>query len=166
MNWQEFCPFESQFPRIRKVAPNGTITTVAGSGECCGFSGDGGPAIAAQLSGPRNVAVDASGNLYIGDMINERIRKVAPDGTITTVAGTGERGFGGDGGPATAARMNHPQGLAVDDSGNLYIADALNNSIRKVALDSTITTVAGTGPNRYEGPGAVRPSEPPRLRRR
>ena len=137
---------------IRKVAPDGTISTVAGTG-IPGFIGDGGPATAAQLSSPVGVVVDESGNLYIGDSDNHRIRKVAPDGTITTVAGTGQGGFSGDGGPATAASLLFPNFLALDASGNLYIADSENNRIRKVAPDGTILTVAGNGQDGFGGDG-------------
>ena len=131
-----------------------SITTVAGTGEigdgAGGFSGDGGPATAAQLNLPQGVAVDGAGNLYIADARNHRIRKVDASGIITTVAGTGEigggaGGFSGDGGPATAAQLNLPQGVAVDGAGNLYIADARNHRIRKVDASGIITTVAGTG---------------------
>ncbi len=136
--------------RIRKVDAEGTITTVAGtSGQ--GFSGDSGPATAAQLNGPNGVAVDGFGNLYIADTNNHRIRKVGADGTITTVAGTGTAVFSGDGRPATAAQLNGPNGVAVDSSGNLYIADTNNHRIRKVDTRRTITTVAGTGTAGFSG---------------
>ena len=139
--------------RIRKVDSTGTITTVAGTGQS-GFDGDGGPAVQAQLRSPAGVAVDGSGNLYIADRDNHRIRKVDPTGTITTVAGTGQSGFGGDGGPAVQAQFARPTGVAVDGSGNLYIADSGNYRIRKVDPTGTITTVAGTrntGGNRGDG---------------
>ncbi len=129
---------------IRRVDPSGTITTIAGVGRW-GFSGDGGPAAQAHLSAPSDVAVDAAGNLFIVDRGNERIRKVDTSGTITTIAGTGERGFSGDGGPAVEAQLDNPRGVAVDADGNLYIADHGNHRIRKVDPSGTITTVAGTG---------------------
>ena len=136
--------------RIRKVDADGTIITVAGTrGQ--GFSGDGGPATAAQLNGPNGVAVDGSGNLYIADTNNHRIRKVNAGGMITTVAGTGTAVFSGDGRPATAAQLNGPNGVAVDGSGNLYIADTNNHRIRKVDTRRTITTVAGTGTAGFSG---------------
>jgi uncharacterized protein (TIGR03437 family) len=130
--------------RIRKVS-GGVITTVAGSGAALdgGFSGDNGPATAAQLSNPAGVAVDAAGNLYIADSSNDRIRKVA-NGVITTVVGTGTLGFAGDNGPATYAELSAPNGVAVDPAGNIYIADTGNNRIRKVT-NGVITTVAGNG---------------------
>ena len=135
---------DSANQRIRKVDTSGTITTVAGTGEV-GFSGDGGPATSARLSGPRGIALDGAGNLYIADNANHRIRKVDTSGTITTVAGTRERGFSGDGGPATSARLSGPRAIALDSAGNLYIADRDNQRIRKVDTGGTITTVAGTG---------------------
>ena len=135
--------------RIRKVDAAGTITTVAGTGEsgwwAGGFGGDGGPATEARLDTPTGVTVDGAGNLYIAGFQNHRIRKVDAAGTITTVAGTGEGGFGGDGGPATEARLTWPCRVTVDGAGNLYIADLGNHRIRKVDAAGTITTVAGTG---------------------
>ena len=138
--------------RIRKVDAAGTITTVAGTGES-GFSGDGGPASEGQLHRTYGVAVDGAGNLYIADADNNRIRKVDAAGTITTVAGTGESGFSGDGGPASEGQLDFPVGVAVDGAGNLYIADADNNRIRKVDAAGTITTVAGTGESGFSGDG-------------
>ncbi|MVM31458.1 hypothetical protein GO755_15540 [Spirosoma sp. HMF4905] len=135
---------------IRKVATDGTITTVAGNGTP-GFTGDNGLAITATLNTPYAVAVDATGNLFIADQANHRIRKVALDGTITTVAGNATQGFSGDTGPATSASLNTPSGIAVDGAGNLFIADALNHRIRKVAIDGTITTVAGKGTQAFSG---------------
>jgi sugar lactone lactonase YvrE len=210
--------------RIRKVAPDGTIATFAGTGQS-GFSGDGGPAAAAQLSGPYGVRVDGRGNVYIADSRNRRVRKVTPDGIITTVAGdggreargeggpataaslgspvdmvadgagnlyvactdvvnvvwkvtpdglvhaaagtakrraAGESTYGGDGGPATAARLNVPGALALDRDGNLYIADLRNHAVRKVGADGVIRTVAGTGKPGFDGDGG--PAAAARLR--
>ena len=130
--------------RIRKVDLTGTITTIAGTGES-GFGGDGGPAVEAQLDAPRGVAMDSTDNLYIADTLNQRIRKVDSTGTITTIAGTEERGFSWDGGPAVEARLDSPSDVAVDSEGNVYIADTLNQRIRKVDSTGTITTIAGTG---------------------
>jgi uncharacterized protein (TIGR03437 family) len=137
---------------IRKVTAGGTITTVAGNGRW-GYSGDGGPPTAASLYSPMDVAVDAAGNLYIADQRNSRIRKVTPGGTITTVAGNGVQGYSGDGGPATAASLNLPYGVAVDAAGNVYMADYANRRIRKVTPGGTITTVAGNGLSGYSGDG-------------
>lgn len=130
--------------RIRRIDPAGIITTVAGSGTR-GASGDGGPAGQAQFAAPGQICFDRLGNLYIVDSLNNRIRKIDPSGTITTVAGTGARGFLGNGGPARDAELNTPEGVAVDDAGNLYIADAGNNRVRKVDPGGRITTIAGTG---------------------
>jgi len=129
---------------VRKVDVNGTITRVAGSVEGgAGFSGDGGPATAAQLDQPDGVALDKAGNLYIADSGNNRIRKVDLAGIITTVAGSNQAGYSGDGGQATSAKLNFPLGVRADSAGNLFIADSNNNVIRKVDLTGTITTVAG-----------------------
>ncbi len=133
--------------RIRNVA-NGVITTVAGSATL-DYSGDNGPATSAGLSGPQGVAVDSAGNLYIADYNDSRIRKVA-NGVITTVAGNGKPGYGGDNGSATSAGLYFPNGVAVDTAGNLYIADSNTQRIRKVA-NGVITTVAGNGTVGYSG---------------
>jgi sugar lactone lactonase YvrE len=207
--------------RVRKVSADGMITTVAGRGS--GFSGDGGPATEARFDGPSGIAVDAAGNLFIADGSNHRIRKVSPDGLVTTVAGSGPtgrdkgvsagdgglatearlngpsgltldrsgnlffsetgdvfgtnrgyrvrkvsaagiittvagsdtRGFSGDGGPATQARLDSPQAVAVDTAGNLFIADWGNYRVRKVDPNGIITTVAGIGNQRYAGDGVL-----------
>jgi len=169
--------------RVRKITPDGNISTVAGDGSA-GFRGDGGQASASRLNNPYGIACDSAGNLYIADLGNNRVRKVGPDGTISTVpgtdslmaprnvaldaagtlyisefngnrvrhvradgvveiiAGTGVAGFGGDGGPATAAQLSSPAGLSFDSAGNLYIADSGNGRIRKVA-GGVITTLLG-----------------------
>jgi trimeric autotransporter adhesin len=138
---------------VRKIAANGTISTVAGNGTP-GFAGDSGAAISAQINGPFGVAVDGGGNLYIADTGNEVVRKVSPDGTISTVAGTGIRGYTGDGGPARNALLDGPEAVAVDAAGNLYIADTFNGRIRRVGTDGVITTVAGVGSTGiYSGDG-------------
>jgi sugar lactone lactonase YvrE len=120
--------------RVRRVGTDGKITTVAGTGTG-GFFGDGGPATRAQLLAPAGVAVDGAGTLYIADTGNHRVRQVGADGKITTVAGTGTDGFSGDGGPATRARLWAPAGVAVDSSGNVYIADERNRRVRRVGAD-------------------------------
>jgi sugar lactone lactonase YvrE len=143
---------------IRKVeAATGLITTVAGSGssdairgltpsfDSGGFGGDGGPAVRALLHGSQHVGVDAVGNLYIGEYLNHRVRKVDTQGIITTVVGTGKEGFAGDGGPATAAQIAGPQSVVADRAGNLYVSDNRNHRVRKVDSSGIITTVAGGG---------------------
>jgi len=127
---------------VRKVNASGAISTIAGNG-IRGYIGDGGPATAAQLSTPQGVAVDGSGNVYIADQANNKIRKVNTSGIISTIAGDGVLGHSGDGSPATAAELNAPQGVAVDGSGNVYIADMGNNVIRKVNTTGIISTFAG-----------------------
>src|SRR5712691_5018157 len=117
--------------RIRRVSPPGVITTVAGTGTA-GAAGDGGPATSAQLRGPRRIAIDRMGNLFIPDAANHRIRMVATNGSISTIAGNGTAGFNGDGGLATLAQLNLPEGVAVDDSGNVFIADLSNHRVRKL----------------------------------
>ncbi len=137
---------------IRKVSSGGTITRVAGTGEAA-FSGDAAAATSATLNTPLGLALDAAGNLYIADTLNQRIRRVATDGTITTVAGNGTASYSGDGGAATDAGLNYPQRVALDSEGNLYIADTFNHRIRKVTPDGTISTVAGNGISKYSGDG-------------
>jgi len=138
--------------RVRKVTPDGTISTVAGNGTG-GYSGDGGPATSAELNYPDAVAVGSHGDVYIADTSNYRIRKVTTGGTITTVAGNGTSGYSGDEGPATSAEISYVWGIAVDSTGNLYIADGDNNRIRKVTPDGTISTIVGNGKEGYSGDG-------------
>jgi YD repeat-containing protein len=140
--------------RVRRVGPDGIITTVAGTGEW-GFSGDGGPATEADLNSPWDVAVGPDGSLYIVDRGNHRVRRVGPDGIITTVAGTGDRGFSGDGGPATEADLNLPRDVAVAHDGSLVIVDGETNLVRRVGPDGIITTVAGTGERGFSGDGGA-----------
>jgi uncharacterized protein YjiK len=140
--------------RIRKVDTAGIMTTVAGNG-AGGFSGDEGPAMSARISAPYGVAVDSTGNLYIADVFNNRIRKVDTSGIITTVAGTSAWGYSGDGGQAVDAQLTYPQGVTVDISGNIYIADTTNSRIRKVNTSGIITTVAGNGTLGYSGDGGL-----------
>lgn len=138
--------------RIRKVDTSGIISTVVGTG-VPGFSGDGGLATAAQLRDPARIAVDRAGNLYITDAGNRRVRKVTTSGMISTVAGNGTAGFSGDGGPATSAQLRWPYGLAVDESGNLFITDLEDHRIRKVDTSGVITTIAGDGTPGFSGDG-------------
>src|SRR5207247_340415 len=155
--------------RSRTATPGGTTSTYAGTGRGP-FSGDGGPATAAQLSSPAGVALDLTGNLYIADDGNYRIRKVTPGGTISTYAGGGSSNFSGDGGPATAAQLNVPVGVALDPAGNLYIADQGNSRIRKVTPGGTISTYAGADTPGFSGDGGPAPARdayasPPRRAR-
>ena len=130
---------------VRRVGTDGVIETVAGTGTA-GFSGDGGPARKAMLHDPWGLAVHpSSGHLLIGDGMNNRIREVDRDGIISTIVGSGERGYSGDGGPALEARLDSPQSFAFDCEGRLYFGDEHNHVIRMVELDGTIRTVVGTG---------------------
>jgi sugar lactone lactonase YvrE len=142
---------DAQNNRVRVVGTNGLIGTVAGNGTN-GFSGDGGPATNAGLSGPAGLAVDAWGNLFIADSGNKRIRKVSANGLITTVAGNGDAGFYGDGGPATNAFLESPAAVAVDLFGNLFIADSTEH-VREVGVNGLIATVAGNAGYGYSGDG-------------
>ncbi len=136
--------------RIRKINTSGVITTVAGTGTGS-YGGDGGSATAAQLNSPTSIAFDSSGIMFIADFQNNRIRKVSTSGSITTVAGTGSASYGGDGGPASAAQLNGPHGVAVDNSGNIYIAELYGHRIRKINSSGIISTIAGTGYPGYTG---------------
>ena len=137
--------------RIRRVLPAGIVVTEAGTGG--GVPGDGGPATLGGLQGPRGVAVDGSGSVYVADTGDNRIRKISPSGIITTVVGNGTPGYSGDGGQATSAQLSAPASVFVDAAGNLYIADSGNNRVRRVSSAGTITTVAGSGPPGYSGDG-------------
>ena len=133
--------------RIRKVDGNGLISTVAGTG-VAGFSGDGGPAIKAQLNMPYGILLDSDDNLLIADSDNNVVRRVGSDGIIRTIAGNGQRGFEGDGGLALAAKFDSPQALVLDRNGRLYIGDEHNNAIRFIERDGKIQTLIGS-----KGPG-------------
>ncbi len=150
--------------RVRKVDGSGNITTVAGSGICCTFTGDGGSATSARIGTPYGLAVDSSGNLFISDTSNNVVRKVDASGVITTVAGNGTYGYSGDGGTATSAEFKDPYSVAVDAAGNLYIADTYNYRVRMVSAGGIVTTVAGTGVYGYSADGgpatSARLSEP------
>ena len=130
--------------RIRKIDSKGIISTVAGTGipECCN---DNGLAVEAHLYFPSDIDVDTEGNLYISDRSNNRIRKVNSDGIITTMAGLGKPGYGGDFGPADKALLKYPFGISLDNKGNFYIADRGNNRVRKIDQRGIITTIAGDG---------------------
>jgi hypothetical protein len=129
---------------VFKVDSNGVMSRVSGDSRP-GYSGDGGPATSAQLNNPGGLAIDSSGNLYIADTGNDRIRKVSVTGIITTVAGNGVSGYSGDGGPAGNAQLSQPSAVAADAAGNLYVADYSNSRIRKVSATGTITTAPATG---------------------
>ncbi|MFN0100883.1 MAG: hypothetical protein ACKV2U_02210 [Bryobacteraceae bacterium] len=145
--------------RIRRVTPEGTITTIAGNGAGTpangAFSGDGGPASGASLNNPTALTVDATGIIYFSDQFNHRIRKIAGYLTITTIAGNGSPGFTGDGGPATAASVNFPGGISLDVRGNLYFNDDINYRVRRIATGGTITTIAGSGARGFSGDGGT-----------
>ena len=143
---------DSSNQRIRRISSDGTITTVAGNG-VTGFSGDGGPATGASLAFPLGMAMDSGGNLYFADGNNNRVRRISPAGVITTVAGDGVGRFAGDQGPASSASLDVPEDVAFDGAGNLYIADAGNNRVRKVDSSGLISTLAGMGDNGFSGDG-------------
>ncbi|MBK5279262.1 MAG: hypothetical protein JJE09_10420 [Bacteroidia bacterium] len=147
---------DSQNNTVRMITKStGKISTIAGLGpNRPGYTGDNGPAVAATLNAPMAIAVDANSNIYIADNLNNVIRKISV-GVITTIAGTGAKGYTGDGGPATAATFFAVRGIAVDNQGNIFIADSGNNVIRKITASSgKISTIAGTGAPGYEGDGA------------
>lgn len=143
---------ESGGQRVRRIGPDGVIATVAGTG-IAGFSGDGGPAVLAQLRDPAGIAFGPDGSLYIADTNNHRIRKVDPQGTIRTVAGTGVPGFNEFEGPVELVRLGVPSGVAVGVDGGVYIADTGNGLIRQITPDGRLITVAGGGGNGYAGDG-------------
>jgi sugar lactone lactonase YvrE len=138
--------------RIRKVDAAGVITTIAGTG-LEADTGDGGPARLASLTRPRTLAVAADGSILVAEPWANRIRRIDPQGVITTIAGTGQAGFSGDGGPARLAALDTPRGVAGDAEGNVYIADSLNDRVRRVDPAGVITTIAGTGVHALGGDG-------------
>ncbi len=147
--------FQQGLSLVRRVSPTGIISTVAGNGTA-GFGGDGGPATAAAMNAPSGGTLTPDGGLLIADANNNRIRRVAPDGTMSTAVGTGAAAFGGDKGPATGAQISFPYDVAFNPSdGSYLIADEDNNRIRRVAMDGTITTVAGTGGFDASGDGGI-----------
>lgn len=145
-----FC--DTQNHRLRRIVPDGTIVTVAGTGTA-GFTGDGGPAAEADLNRPHDVNIDALGNIFVADTNNHRVRRIATDGTISTVAGSGEASFSGDGGQATEAALNGPVGLGFDSTGVLYVTDRQNLRIRAIGTDGLIATVVGSGTTGFSGDG-------------
>jgi uncharacterized protein (TIGR03437 family) len=145
---------------VLKVDGNGTLTRIAGNSRA-GYSGDGGPATQAQLNSPAGLAVDSTGDIFIADAGNNVVRGVTPDGNIHTIAGNGTQGYSGDFGVATQAQLHSPSGVAVDASGNLYIADSGNNAIREVTTDGNIAPFAGNGLASYYGDsGTSTPTTP------
>jgi len=137
---------------VRKITPQGAISVVAGVEFSCGYNGDNIPATTAMLNGPFGLGVDSKGNLYLGDYLNNRVRKVTASGTIKTIAGDGTCGFSGDGGPATSAEVCYPYGLAVDAAGDVWFADVNNLRVREISK-GIINTVAGSGSFAYNGDG-------------
>jgi uncharacterized protein (TIGR03437 family) len=139
--------------RVGRIGSDGKFATVAGLG-FPGYNGDNIQATKATLGKPAGIALDIAGNVYIADQTNHRIRKVTPGGVITTIAGTGQPGFSGDGGDATSAALNTPMDVKVDSHGNVYVADMLNHRVRKIDTNGVINTVAGTG-DAARGPDGV-----------
>jgi hypothetical protein len=142
--------------RVRKIAVDGTITTVAGNGQA-GYSGDGGPAVQAALKVPYEIRFDRAGNFFIVERLNHDVRRVdAKTQMISTVAGTGKSGFGGDGGPGTKAQLSEPHSIQFDRAGNLYICDIRNHRIRKLDMvTGVITTFLGTGEPKMAADGSA-----------
>jgi uncharacterized protein (TIGR03437 family) len=143
---------DNQAARVRRITPAGLITTIAGNGQR-GYSGDNGPALNAAIDPTQGIVVDAAGNVYFSEYPNHRVRRVAPNGIITTFAGNGQAGNSGDGGPATAARVGVPNGLALDSAGNLYIATNNCNCVRRVSPSGIITRYAGGTRSGFGGDG-------------
>ncbi|EFC47410.1 predicted protein [Naegleria gruberi] len=139
--------------RIRKITTSGIISTIAGTGTS-GYSGDGSSATSAQLNSPYGIAISSSGEIYIADTNNNRIRKITTSGIISTIAGTGTQGYSGDGSSATSAQLYNPYGVAISSRGEIYVADYNNNRIRKITTSGIISTIAGTGTSGYSGDGS------------
>jgi hypothetical protein len=143
----------STFTQVYRLEATGSVTLIAGAPGFPSAVGDGGPAIAAKLSNPSSLAFDAAGNLYITEPFDSRVRKVTPQGTITTFAGNGHAGYSGDGGPASAALLSTPVDVKTDSNGNVFIADLTAAVVRKVSPGGVITTVAGNGTSGFRGDG-------------
>ena len=141
--------------RVRVVLLNGTIITIAGSSGGWVYNGDGIAATSAQLWSPTGISVDGEGNVFIADTGNQRVRKVFPNGTISTLAGIGTYGYNGDGFAATYAQLYNPIGVAVDGGGNVFIGDSYNNRVRLITPSGIIWTLAGTGVGGYNGDGIM-----------
>ncbi len=137
---------------VRKVSAAGVITTIAGTG-AAGFSGDGGPARNATLNAPTGVLVDSGGNVLVTDNNNSRVRRIAASGTIDTIVGNGQYRFSTDGAAASISFLYHPRGIAIDRSGNIFIADTDNHRIRKLTANGRITSIAGNGIPGFSGDG-------------
>ena len=145
--------YVAEHNQVVSIDPSGAITAFAG-GATAGYAGDGAAATRAHLNGPQALAVDDLGNVYIADTGNNRVRRVTPDGTISTVAGNGTVAFSGDDGPAVAASLNAPAGLAIGFGRTLYVADSGNNRVRYLNTDGTLRTIAGVGDPAYAGDGS------------
>ena len=143
----------STFTQVYRLESNGTVTLIAGAPGFPSAVGDGGPATAARISNPSSLAFDAAGNLYITEPFDSRVRKVTPQGTITTFAGNGHAGYSGDGGPASSALLSTPVDVKTDNNGNVFIADLTASVVRKVSPNGIITTVAGNGTKGFSGDG-------------
>jgi sugar lactone lactonase YvrE len=150
--WGNLYVADTDRHRVRKINTAGIVSTLAGTG-VPGFSGDGAPAPAAQLNLPYGLAADLAGYVYIADLGNHRIRRVSPDGTITTIAGNGRKASGPDGGQAVETPLLTPRNVAVDAAGYLYISEFEGHRVRRVAPDGKIWTVAGTGIAGFRGDG-------------
>jgi hypothetical protein len=146
---------------VRKIDASGAVTVVAGIPGSAGFSGDGGPATSAQLSGPRGIAIDPFGNLLIADYNNRRVRRVTPGGVITTIAGNGASSTSGDGGLAVDAGFVNPTAVFGDAAGNVYIADNYGSVVRKINTQGIISTIAGTGARRPQPSSTSRTASRP-----
>ena len=142
---------------VRKLLPNGTISTIAGT-RISGYSGDGGPALKAQFQAPESIAIDLAGNVFVCDSGNYVVRKIATDGSIATIAGNGTRGFSGDGGPAIFAQFTELTSIAVDKTGNVFVADLGNHRIRMISPNGIISTAAGNGKGFLSLSGDSRPA--------